>query len=223
MGARAVGKERVEGPAAAKPMTSPVNWALLGLLMERPGYGSQLRQRFERAYGDVLPLASESHIYTALNELQRRGLIEEVSAKLAAQSGTGRQPKPRYRATAEGTRGYREWMLGQVSADRRAALLFVRQLAVFGRAGEPAVALQILDRFEQACLSETRQLPSTSAQGPLADVAHGTLADVACGLTDRLVAEERRLAVEARLPWVQYARREFKVLERDRGDEPARA
>ena len=43
-----------EGRAEATPMRSPVNWALLGLIIERPSYAYNLAQRFERRYGDTL-------------------------------------------------------------------------------------------------------------------------------------------------------------------------
>jgi DNA-binding PadR family transcriptional regulator len=171
-------------------MTSPVNWALLGLLLARPGYGYQLMKRFEEEYGDVLALGSESHVYTALNELSRRGLIEEVPEARAAQVGTQRQPKIRYRATAAGADAYRKRMFEQAGADRRQAQLFVRQLAAMEH--EPDTALEILARYEQACLAEARRSPSTSGR-----------------LIDRLVAHESRLAMESRLPWVEYARSQF--------------
>ena len=35
-------------------MQSPVNWALLGLVIERPSYAYELAKRFERTYGSVL-------------------------------------------------------------------------------------------------------------------------------------------------------------------------
>jgi DNA-binding PadR family transcriptional regulator len=175
---------------ALRPMTSAVNWALLGLLLARPGYGYQLMKRFEEAYGDVLVLSSESHVYTALNELSRRGLIEEVAEDRAAQVGTQRQPKIRYRATAAGADAYRERMFEQAGADRRQAQLFVRQLAAMEH--EPDMALEILERYEQACLAEARRSPATSGR-----------------LIDRLLAQESRLAMESRLPWVEYARSQF--------------
>lgn len=197
---RMVKKRGVESTAAMKPMTSPVNWALLGLLMERPGYGYLLMQRFERAYGDVLPLGSESHIYTALNELKRRGLIEEVPGASTAQSGTERQPKPCYQATVDGVQGYRDWMLARVWEDRRQSRLFVRQMAVF--AHEPGVALEILEQYEQACLREARGTPVAPRPG--------SPGEARADLADRLIAEESRLAMEAKLPWVEYARNEFR-------------
>jgi DNA-binding PadR family transcriptional regulator len=199
---RTVGRANVVSVAARKPMTSQVNWALLGLLLERPGYGYQLMQRFDRAYGDVLSLASESHIYTALNELKRRGFIEEFTGSSAIQSGTERQPKVRYRASVDGARSYREWMFAQAWEDRRQSRLFVRQLAAFE--SEPEAALEILERYEKACLKEASQLPNAAG-----------------GLADRLLSEESRLAMEGRLPWVEYARSEFGALEGGRSDEHA--
>lgn len=190
-------------------MTSRVNWAVLGLLTARPGYGYQLRQRFADAYEDELPLRSESHIYTALNELARRGLIEEVTGADVLLSGTDRQPRTNYRATVEGARAYREWMLAQVGEDRRRSRLFVRQLAVF--AHEPDAALQVLERYEHECLSEAAHAPVV-----LAGDSHVKPS----GLVARLIAEESRLAMEARLPWVEYARETFRSLMR-RSDEPA--
>src|SRR5580704_2766418 len=81
----------------AAPMRSPVNWALLGLIIERPSYAYDLAQRFERRYGQALPLSNVGHIYTALGVLGDRGLVEEIPG-----TRQGRQPRPRYRATEQG-------------------------------------------------------------------------------------------------------------------------
>jgi DNA-binding PadR family transcriptional regulator len=189
---------------ATKRMTSQVNWALLGLLLARAGYGYQLVKRFEAAYGDVLTLGSESHIYTALNELSRRGLVEVVTDAPAVQTGTIRQPKVRYQATVAGADAYRERMFEQAGADRRQSQLFVRQLAAMEH--EPDAALAVLERYEQACLAEARREPPTSDR-----------------LIDRLLAVESRLAMESRLPWVEYAQSQFSALAKEPKDGPARA
>jgi DNA-binding PadR family transcriptional regulator len=187
-----------------KPMTSQVNWAVLGLLLARAGYGYQLVKRFEAAYGDVLTLSSESHVYTALNELSRRGLVQVVNDAPAAQTGTIRQPKVRYQATVAGADAYRERMFEQAGADRRQSQLFVRQLAAMEH--EPDAALAVLKRYEQACLAEARREPPTSDR-----------------LIDRLLAVESRLAMESRLPWVEYAQSQFSALAKEPKDGPARA
>ena len=57
-------------------MRSPVNWAVLGLTIERPSYGYEILQRFERNYGELLKLSSPSQIYKALDSLME--LVPEV-------------------------------------------------------------------------------------------------------------------------------------------------
>lgn len=181
----------------AAAMRSPVSWALLGLVIERPSYGYELLQRFERTYGDALELSSPSQIYVALDTLTRRGLIEELPADPAT-SVVVRQPKPHYRATAAGLDGYREWLIAQMRGERRRSRLFARQLAGLER----RVALAVIERYEQACLREARELPKATAEEHSA----------AAGLAARLACEEERLAVGARLTWIEYARREFTAL-----------
>ena len=181
----------------ANPMQSAVHWALLGLVIERPSYGYELAHRFEHAYAGMLQLSGFSYVYTALDTLQCRGMIEEIPG-----TRTGRQPKPRYRATAEGISSYQERLIVQMREDFRRSRLFARQLAVF--AHEPEMALDVIERYGQACLEEAGETPVLAA----ADAR----TDPVSGLAARLVSEERRLALGARLPWIDYARREFKAL-----------
>jgi DNA-binding PadR family transcriptional regulator len=192
-------RAEVAGASARKPMTSPVYWAVLGLVMERPSYGYELGQRFERVYGRVLSLSNISQVYTALDVLKQRGFVEETASNPGTWSGTQRQPKVPYRATAEGRSAYREQLLARACEDRRQAHLFVRQLAAFE--DEPHVAAEVLDRYEKECLREARQMPRASQ-----------------GLADRLLSEESRMTMGGKLPWIEYARRVFSALERDGGD-----
>lgn len=41
------------------PMRSPVNWTVLGLVIERSSYGWELWTRFERLYDDVMPTRTD--------------------------------------------------------------------------------------------------------------------------------------------------------------------
>jgi hypothetical protein len=114
----------------------------------------------------------------------------------------GAQPKPRYQPTAEGVEQYGQWLVGQVGEDRRRQQLFVLQLATFMR--HPRAALQILARYEHECLKEAQGMQvMPHRQGP---------PDGAPELAARLAGEERRLALGAKLEWVQYARRELNAL-----------
>jgi DNA-binding PadR family transcriptional regulator len=178
-------------------MQSPVNWALLGLVIERPSYAYELARRFERTYQGTLSLSSVSHVYTALTTLKSRELIEEIPGTRA-----GRQPKPHYQATSKGLADYRGWLLDQLSEDRRRQRLFILQLAALNR--DARAALDLLADYEQACLKEAGDAPI----GGGADAA----AEGIPALVTRLVGEEHRLAVGAKLAWVQYARRELSAL-----------
>jgi DNA-binding PadR family transcriptional regulator len=190
-------------------MRSPVNWAVLGLTIERPSYGYEILQRFERNYGELLKLSSPSQIYTALDSLMDRGLIEATTVP-AADAGS-RQPKLHYRATGEGVRRYQEHLVGQAAEERRRSSLFARELAALA----PDAALAVLDSYEQLCLVQaTRQAPR---RRPGAETS-----EVTSTLADRLAIEEGRLAMEAKLPWIEYARRELRALaDRGRAHGPA--
>jgi DNA-binding PadR family transcriptional regulator len=195
--------ERAVKDLGAGAMRSPVNWAVLGLAIERPSYGYEILQRFERNYGELLRLSSPSQIYTALDSLIDRELIEATSEPPAGVAS--RQPRLHYRATEEGVRRYQEHLIGQAEEGRRRASLFTRELAALA----PEAALAVLERYEQICLAQaTTTRPAYT--GP-------TAPDSSHSLADRLAAEEERLAMEAKLPWIEYARRELRaVADRDR-------
>ncbi len=98
-------------------------------------------------------------------------------------------------------------MLAQTWEARRQSRLFARQLAVL--ACEPQVALEILEHHQRACLSET-------VRTPRAEDRERAFASPTRELADRLAAEDTRLAAQGALPWINYARAEFKALKESR-------
>src|ERR1700722_16279421 len=122
-------------------MHSPVNWALLGLIIARPSYAYELARRFERTYEGALSLSSVSHVYTALATLRERGLVQDVTGtQKAARS------RRRFEATPQGLSEHAEWLIAQVAEERRRQRLLVLQLGALARA--PERALKILDAYE---------------------------------------------------------------------------
>ncbi len=208
-------------------MRSAVNWAVLGLVIERPSYGYELFQRLERRYGGVLdpPI---SQIYAALNALERARLIEplpaeevETDAADGARSSARRQPKVHYRATAGGARSFREWVAEELRADPRHVEL-LRRIAGAGTVGpDRAGTLRTLvDDFERACLEEASGLPLPPERQTASPAA------AAGELVERLVLAARRGQLDAHLAWVTHARTEIDAFERGRPrrrDEPADA
>jgi DNA-binding PadR family transcriptional regulator len=175
-------------------MTSAINWAVLGLVIERPSYGHELFHRFERMYGDVMPLSGEPHIYAALNALEGRKLVMRMGGSTLA-----RQPKPCYRATEQGVSGYEDWLVGEAGYVRRREELWVRQIGVF--AHDPSAALRVLSR------SEAEHLKRAGQAGRSRRTRMVSRAD----LVEDLVAERQRLADGEVLSWLQYAQDTFEL------------
>jgi DNA-binding PadR family transcriptional regulator len=177
---------------------STVNWAVLGLLIERPSYGYELSQRFERRFGELLRVGT-SHIYAALNSLEKEGLIEPMPSQ--NRTLKRRQPKIHYRATPDGARAYRGWLGKRMRDDSQRVELLGRLLSA-GQLDTDAM-LALVERYERECLEEASRVSLPSPDGS------GTAAHT---LAERLVAEERRLALHGQLMWVEYARREIVAL-----------
>jgi DNA-binding PadR family transcriptional regulator len=173
------------------PMTSPVNWALLGLIIERESYAFELAQRFQEIYRDVISLSSTSHIYTALGVLEERALIEQTPGTRA-----GRQPKPNYRATPEGIQNYAEWLVGYVREDRRRQAMFVLGLSAL--AANPNWVAEILDRYEQAWIEH-------DGSGSLVAL-DGLPPGPGSELIARLLPAANELTAAAKRAWVQQVR-----------------
>jgi DNA-binding PadR family transcriptional regulator len=175
-------------------MHSPVMWAVLGLVIERPSYGYELAQRFKRVYGDTLVLSRRTVIYRLLETLHAHELIEETAPSPDEKPARNRLPKPHYRATEQGERAYAESLLMEMVEERQRQRLFVRQLAML----EPRSALEVMDRYEEECLAEADE--ATPAQSEQEVVA------------ERLAEQDAQLALEARLSWIRYAREELAEL-----------
>lgn len=171
-------------------MRSSVAWAVLGLVIERPSYGWELVQRFSRTYGEMVALSSSKQIYTALDALIRRSLIEE-SSDPTLHPTPARRPKPCYRATEEGVHAYEEWLLIQVEEERQRQRVFARQLAML----EPEMALDVIDRYEAECLTDAEELAPAQTERE--------------SLASRLADQDEQLALEAKLSWIRYAREEL--------------
>jgi DNA-binding PadR family transcriptional regulator len=191
--------------SSQQPMRSSVNWAVLGMLIERPSYGYELHQRLARRFPpDVLDPAP-SHVYAALNTLEKRGFIEPLVGQVDDGSVSRRQPKLHYRATALGGREFRGWLAEQLRADP-AHTEFVRRLALAAGMRRAAVVHELVDAFEDGCMREAHALPMPGADGQPARSADA--------LMQRLTVGARRAVLDAQMAWMQHARKEIEAFER---------
>jgi len=206
--------------ARARAITSPVTWAVLGLILERPSYGYELVHRLKRRYGDVLRVSSSWQIYAALNALENAGFIEPVNPRQELEAGetNSRQPKIEYRATAAGVEAFKRWLADQMHDDPTHVELLRKLVA--GRRVAAVDSVEVLRdlvaRYDALCATEARVLPHDVPETPAADLRE---------LTERLVLEARRSKLDAHNAWLDYAYRELDAYERARRggrDEPSR-
>lgn len=187
-------------------MRSPVNWAVLGLVIEKPSYGFEIATRFRRVYADVLRLSGDGHVYQALNALERRELIEMLSG-----TEFGRQPKPIYEATPAGRQSYEDYLVSQVVERSRGTELWVRQLSSFihDRDG----ALRVISRYE-------REYQRKAGSG---GASMRRSFDDPSQLIDALVFEQQRIDEGGMLAWLGVVRAVFEARAGKAPDEPSPA
>jgi DNA-binding PadR family transcriptional regulator len=173
-------------------MRSPINWGVLALLIERPGYGYDLFHRFERTYAELLELSSPSQIYKGLDALEGRGLIEPLPSEVAVPEDQ-RQRKTRYQACAEAVPAYQDWLIAQVSQERQHLELLALQVGAL-----PAQdALVVVDCYERYLLAERSSAPPAL--------------DGASPRARRLAEHAKQLETGVALKWTTHARRELQA------------
>jgi DNA-binding PadR family transcriptional regulator len=170
-------------------------YAVLGLLLEQPSYGYEVLVRFRRAFDVAQWGVSPQGLYASLDRLERDGLIEPVG--VSDRDVRRRQPKTPYRVTRSGAEELRHFLATPMGADSSRAELLVRLQCVAARDME--ALLHMLDDHEQACLEE------------LGRIGAGTPRASENSLVERLALEERRLGIQARLMWIDYARHELRA------------
>lgn len=167
---------------------------MLALLIERPTYVYELSQRFDDRFGELLPIATGT-VYKAVDGLLKRGLVERMAIEGEEDR---RQPKPHYRATADGARTLRQSLADDMRGDPFQADMLQRLMSVSVQ--DARAMLDLVDRYERVCLEQLGTLAPAPATFAEPQTSFATL-------RGELVAEERRLALEAQMKWVAYARR----------------
>ena len=82
-----------------------IDYAILGLLRERPDHGYRLRQRLLERLGPVWDI-NPGQVYLVLHALRRRGLVESV----AEEPPDPLQRRQRFAITARGERQVLRWL-----------------------------------------------------------------------------------------------------------------
>jgi DNA-binding PadR family transcriptional regulator len=177
---------------------------VLGLVIDRPGYGYELQQRIEDRFAFLN--FSEAVVYRALDRLEHDGLVAESGPKLVGRTKRG-SPRVMYAPTDDGAAEFRRWM------KTPSEVALVRdELHVKLVLAEPEDRQELLEQtfeLERVCLAELQLL----SRPPLHEVVDGDMAwsEVAAVLVD----DARATRLQATVEWLQRVRA---VLERRPGD-----
>lgn len=167
---------------------------VLGLLVERPGYGYELQARLEDRFG-FLELG-DTVVYRVLDRLEHEGLIEEAGAKVVGTSR--RSPRMTYVVTADGAAEFDQWLSAPCDAtvvreELHAKLVLSRPMNLDGLVAETV-------EQERACLAEL----ATLAQAPLETMVD---ADVPWPVASALLVDDARaIRLQGHIDWLQRVR-----------------
>lgn len=172
------------------PARSTVNLAVLAVVLDAPGHGYDVGQRFEQVYGRLFG-SSANHVYRSLESLRQTGLVE--AAPLSEVEDGPFTPlelrrKSFWRSTADGVWAVSRWLEGAIPPEDARRELWVRLRAV--RRDDFGAVLRLLDRYEEALLGSVGFVGPSSDQGVVEDLAR----------------EEHDAFVEGQMRWLDGAR-----------------
>jgi DNA-binding PadR family transcriptional regulator len=168
--------------------------AVLGLVIERPGYGYQLAQRLDERFSSSG--FAPSGVYSALDQLSRDELVRSAGE---LGPGPARRAAPRtiYEATEEGVDHFESWMLDPSPMPPLRDELHMK-IALCRPRNVPRL-IEMISGQELVCLGRLRDLKSIieEAPGPAHDWSR---------LMGVLASEAEIAFWDARMKWLQSAR-----------------
>jgi PadR family transcriptional regulator AphA len=174
---------------------TPAEYAILGLVHQRPVHGYQIAQEMapDSGLGLICPL-QRSNVYFLLGNLERRGLIEVEQRRDDALS-----PKTVLKATAAGRRAFKSWIWQPIARLREVRLDFLLK-AYFLRDAEPESILRLLEAQVDFCrryLGEWHALAESAAPQSFDQVVIEAKLAAAQGTLDWLLDYHRHLEEQA--------------------------
>lgn len=131
-----------------------VKYAVLGLLVQRRGYGYDLVQRFEEQVGPAWQLNAGA-IYVALDKLEQEGLVRPVpsedGAPLTRRRTVRGAPRVIYEPTPKGVERFEEWMAARSSMAPLREELHLK--LALSRPGNLTRLIELTVEQEQTCLA----------------------------------------------------------------------
>jgi DNA-binding PadR family transcriptional regulator len=175
--------------------------AVLGLVIERPGYGYQLAQRLEARCGAWG--WEPSGVYTALNQLERDEHVRSLREKGSGATGRG-APRVIYESTLSGVDFFEAWI-----SKSSAPSPFRQELDLKILFSGPEFLPRLIDQTwaqEQTCIDDLRVLTSTMQSAPAERMSSWREAAVV------LQRDAEIKLLQARIEWLQNARRTMRAI-----------
>jgi DNA-binding PadR family transcriptional regulator len=172
-----------------RPELTPVQYAILGLLHERPAHGYELQRSFSPD-GDLAGVAQieQPTLYAALKDLATRELVAGTEAREGA-----RPPRTVYALTPGGERLLTAWLRAPVQRLRQVRLDFLLKV-YFARQRGVREVRALVDAQIRACHDYLSGLEEQAAGLSPDDFAY-------------LVVESRTSAARSTLDWLRDYRR----------------
>jgi DNA-binding PadR family transcriptional regulator len=132
-----------------------MKYAVLGMLIERRGYGYDLANRLQRRLGPGFR-AAYGAVYLSLDQLAKEQLVAE-----SRRVQVGRQVKVYYAATPAGEERFRNWMREAPSREPLRGELYLKLAVAQGT--DLSLLRDELERLERECLREIEAQSSLAA------------------------------------------------------------
>ena len=182
--------------------------AVLGLVIERPGYGYDLARRLEERFGSSA--FAPTGVYSALDQLSSEELVRSAGSRGEA---TNERAAPRtiYEATPKGIDRFEEWMLGGSSLAPVRDELYMK--IVLSKPHNLTRLIELARAQEEDCLARLQNLKRCA---PRARGGTRVWSEVAV----LLVRDAEIKQLQARVEWLQKARA---IMDKLRSQVPAQA
>ena len=168
--------------------------AVLGLVIERPGYGYDLARRLQERFGSSG--FAPTGVYSALDQLSSEALVRSAGSR-AGSTNERAAPRTIYEATPKGVDRFEEWMLGCSSLAPVRDELYMK--IALSKPHNLSRLIELAQTQEEDCLARLEALrqPAGSARG-----GPRAWSDVAV----LLVRDAEIKQMQARIEWLQKAR-----------------
>jgi DNA-binding PadR family transcriptional regulator len=168
--------------------------AVLGLVIERPGYGYDLARRLQERFGSSG--FAPTGVYSALDQLGAEALVRSAGSRA---DGTNERAAPRtiYEATPKGIDHFEQWMLGGSSLAPVRDELYMK--IALSKPHNLSRLIELAQVQERDCLARLEELRRPAGRSRSAPRAWSEVAVL-------LVRDAEIKQLQARVEWLQKAR-----------------